>query len=182
MMGTGIIEKLFDKSDLIKEIYRNSQFSEREFRFRPTVESPSIEDVRGYHPNLFEDIFTMSEEIRAICESWEIGNASTGRTDFIYTTFVSINEDVRLYCENHGILEYLYEALNLINKHFESFQALEIFIEQDPETGEEWVNFNVIVAGGMEQILKSYSDYTHDWVAIVQWTGRKMFRLSYDII
>ena len=42
-------------------------------------------------------------------------------------------------------------------------------IEEDPETGEEWLSINVTVAGIIEEVLASYEQYTRQLISRVPW-------------
>lgn len=93
-----------------------------------------------------------------------------------------VSLEVRRFCAKHGIEQYLSSTIELVKSCFEDIRELYLEIEEDPETGEEWLSINVTVAGTIEEVLASYEQYTSRLLSRVPWPQRSKFRLSYNIV
>ena len=93
-----------------------------------------------------------------------------------------ISQDILRFCSREAILQYLSVAVDLIERCFSSVQKLELQQEQDPDTEEEWLVFEVTIRGEVDDVLGDYDKYTDAWVSLVPWPERSKIRLSYHII
>lgn len=93
-----------------------------------------------------------------------------------------VSQDILRFCSQEAILQYLFIAVDLIERCFSSVQKLELQREQDPDTEEEWLVFEVIIQGEVDDVLGDYDKYTDAWVSLVPWPERSKIRLSYHII
>jgi len=81
---------------------------------------------------------------------------------------------------NSGLIEMLPLAIVRANSHMQPLRPLQVEIVRDPESEEEWLTFNVEVAGDDEDVLARYGSYVSDWVRLAQWPEVNKIRLSYD--
>jgi hypothetical protein len=79
-------------------------------------------------------------------------------------------------------LQYLPVAIDLIERHFPSIDKLDLYLEHDPETEEEWLVLDLTLRGEVDEVLDNYDKYTDHWVSSVPWPQRQKIRLSYNII
>ena len=91
-----------------------------------------------------------------------------------------LSADILQFCSQHGILQYVPVAVDLIEEYLSPIQGLHIQLEQDPETGEEWLVIDVTIQGDVKEILDEYDKYTDHWVSSVPWPQSDKFRLSYN--
>jgi len=90
--------------------------------------------------------------------------------------------NVLQFCHREGVFQYLLIAIELAQKHFPSIYGKQIELEQDPDTGEEWIILDVTIDGEVAKLLKNYDRYTDDWISSVPWPERTKVRFSYNII
>ncbi len=93
-----------------------------------------------------------------------------------------VTPEVRRFCAKHKIEQYLSSTIELVKSCFEDVREFHLEMEEDPETGEEWLSINVTVAGTIEEVLASYEQYTSLLISKVPWPQRSLFRLSYNIV
>ncbi len=91
----------------------------------------------------------------------------------------AIGRDVLRFCEQADVLEYLPVALQLVEQCFVSVRSLDVTLENDPDTGEEWASVNAQVAGDSEEILAGYDEYTDRWLSAVPFRDTDKIRLFY---
>lgn len=75
--------------------------------------------------------------------------------------------DVRAFCENRGILEYLNLALRLAAQTFELDGEPRVQIEIDPETDEEAVVIDVSSRMSVDEAVERDLQYTRQWVRAI---------------
>ena len=85
------------------------------------------------------------------------------------------------FCLCEDLTDSLLLAISLAQQYLEPIQPLEVQLEHDPESTEEWLTLRVVVAGDNESILTHYDNYVRDWVAQVLWPEVNRIRLSYDV-
>jgi len=131
----------------------------------------------------------MSPEHRAIYERIRRLRDEIGPIDFdTIGALPDLGEDVWLsaglldFCSRQGILPYLPVAIELIETCFSSIQELQLQLEHDPDTSEEWLVLDITIQGDEEEILDAYGRYVDHWVSAVPWPGRNKIRLSYNIV
>ena len=86
------------------------------------------------------------------------------------------------YCLRHGLRQYLLLAIDLIHQCFSSIEACHLRLEQDLDTGEEWLVLEVTLQEDVEEVLTSCDAYTDRWIAQVPWPERDQIRLVYNVI
>jgi hypothetical protein len=55
-------------------------------------------------------------------------------------------------------------------------------MEQDPETGDEWVVVRIAVPSSEEEVAEARKHYSAEWVATVPWPERHLICLSCQIL
>ena len=90
--------------------------------------------------------------------------------------------DALSYCLQHGLQHYLLLGIDLIHQCFARVDACHLRLEQEPETGEEWLVLDVTLQEGVEEALANCDAYTDRWVSQVPWPERERLRLGYNVI
>ncbi len=93
-----------------------------------------------------------------------------------------ISPEILQFCSQNGILQSLPVAIDLIERHFPSNDKLDLYLEHDPETEEEWLVLDLTLRGEVDEVLDNYDKYTDHWVSSVPWPQRHKIRLVYNII
>ena len=106
--------------------------------------------------------------------------------DFIVSKSLSYNKyissDILKISVDWGIKDYLFIAIDLVKKHFPTFQDISISLEKDQEIDEEWIVLDVTIEGEIEEVLDKYDKYTENFVYEIPWPERERIRFSYNII
>ena len=89
--------------------------------------------------------------------------------------------DVRKFCEDHGILDYLGLALRLATHTFELDGDPRLTLETDPETDEESVAIDISSQIGCDEALELERQFTRQWVQSVPPDAIGMIRLILNI-
>lgn len=100
----------------------------------------------------------------------------------VATSPVILPPDVRAFCGKHGIGDYLEQAVTQAYQLFSGVERLETEMEQDPETGDEWVVLRIAVRASEEEVADARKRYSAEWVASVPWPQRHLICLSCHII
>jgi len=94
-----------------------------------------------------------------------------------------IPSSVLYFCYQQQILRHLPTAVDIIGKSFlTTINKIEMELEIDPETGEEWLEFKIKIKGEVEEDLDRYDKYTERLVSTLPCLARYKMRLSYNII
>lgn len=86
------------------------------------------------------------------------------------------------YCLRHELRQYLLNAIDLMRQGFSKVYACHLRLEQDPETGEEWLVLDVALQEDVDAVLAHYDVYTDRWIAQTPWPERDKIRLVYDVM
>ena len=93
-----------------------------------------------------------------------------------------VTPDALAYCLQHGLQQYLFTAIALIGQWFPSIHACRLRLEQEPETGEEWLVIEVTLQEDVDEVLSSCDAYTDRWVVQVSWPERDKIQLVYNVL
>lgn len=85
------------------------------------------------------------------------------------------------FCCRHDLSATLNQAIRLAGACFPSIQTKQVLVREDPENDEEWLSLTIVVAGSLEEALRSYERYVQKWVETIPWPQRAMVRLSYRV-
>jgi hypothetical protein len=142
-----------------------------------TVAGSPLIDINRVHRNLYFDI-TSSDPVEDYLQ-FESGEEA-GRD--AQASISKMPEEVVLFCEQEGILQYVLDAIRIIKQSFKLVENVELDVEEDPETAEKWILIAITVHGGVEEILEQYDCYTESWVSSAPWPECHKIRLSFDIV
>lgn len=92
-----------------------------------------------------------------------------------------LSEEVLQFCSQHRLLAYLLFVAKLVNKCFPSLIALEVEMECDPESDDEWLHLTARLHESVETVLTWYDTYTRRFINAVPWPQRNKIRFSYDL-
>ena len=93
---------------------------------------------------------------------------------------VLLSDEVLSFCSRWQIFNYFQRALRLAQQSFHDLTNIEVQIEGDPESEDEWLMIVVQVHGELEKVLGMYDAYTKGLVRAVPWPARDKIRLIYD--
>ncbi len=93
-----------------------------------------------------------------------------------------LKPEVRDFCAQQGVLEYVPVAVDLIQKCFTSTQNISLHLEKDPESGEAWVVVCFTTHEEVDKVLEDHRHYTRKWVASAPWPERSKIRLEFNLM
>jgi hypothetical protein len=67
---------------------------------------------------------------------------------------------VQEFVIRRGLSSDLREAVALAGKVFDVSGAITLSVEEDPDTGESWVEMGVAARGSVDTVMKSHENYT----------------------
>ena len=100
--------------------------------------------------------------------------APTPRSDF--------STEVQAFCEKHKIASYLAQAISLARQCFSNVDSLDVEMERDPETGDEWIVLRVAIRMAEVDAASARKRFSVEWVASVPWPQRHLICLSCHIL
>lgn len=95
---------------------------------------------------------------------------------------IVLSQSLYNFCLRYNIQNYLQVAINLAKECFPSLNEVQLYLEQDPDTREQWLVIDATVGGEVDEILSKYDKYTDLWVSSVPWPERSKIVLSYNIL
>jgi len=145
-----------------------------------------VEHDRFYVRASGEAVYGQDRDADAVCELWEdfyrwsssLEQVSMGVPDWDAMDS-AIGDDVLRFCQQEGVRRYLLLALRLVRQCFRSVRSLDVTLENDPDSGEEWASVDAEVGGDIEDILAAYNRYTDRWVSEVPLAAMDKVRLFY---
>jgi hypothetical protein len=81
--------------------------------------------------------------------------------------YLAYPPDVRKFCEDRGMVDYLNLALRLASQTFELVGDPRLTLETDPETDEEAVVIDVSSPMSCEEAVERKLEYTRQWVGSI---------------
>jgi hypothetical protein len=93
-----------------------------------------------------------------------------------------IPSNVLYFCYQERILRHVPVAVEIIEKSFSTVTGLQMDLEEDLETGEEWLELKLSVKGEVNEVLEDYDKYTELLVSSIPSSARYNMRLSYNIV
>jgi hypothetical protein len=90
--------------------------------------------------------------------------------------------DVLEYCEQHGLLPHLHEAISLAESHFSPIKPVRVVLETDPESDEQRVMVESTVNLSPQQTVERYRALIGQWIALVPSDLNYHIGFVYDII
>ena len=95
---------------------------------------------------------------------------------------VLLSDEVLTFCSRGQIFNHFQRALRLAQQSFLDLKNIEVEIENDPESDDEWLVIVVQVHGEIGKVLEMYDTYTKGLVQAVPWPARDKIRLIYDFV
>jgi hypothetical protein len=95
---------------------------------------------------------------------------------------VLLSDEVLLFCSRWQIFHMFQRALRLVQQSFHDLRSIEVQVEGDPESEEEWLVILVKLHCEIEAVLSMYDIYTKGFVRTVPWPVRDKIRLVYDLV
>lgn len=95
---------------------------------------------------------------------------------------VLLSDEVLSYCSRSHIFNHLQQALRIVQQSFVDMTAIDVKVESDPESEDEWLMIVVQIHGEIGKVLQMYDSYTKWLVRAVPWPARDRIRLTYDFI
>jgi hypothetical protein len=93
-----------------------------------------------------------------------------------------LSKELSDFCVRYELSTHLRVAIGLLKTSFPSVERLNLQLERDPETGDEWILINFDVTGEVEDVLSRYDHYTELFVKSVPWPDRDKIRIAYNIM
>ena len=94
---------------------------------------------------------------------------------------VSWPSEVARFCRDYNVQPALRSACRLAKDCFPSATITGIHRQEDPETGQEWVQVRLTTSATIEEAGKAYNRYTSKWVGATDSYARKLIRLSFKL-
>lgn len=95
---------------------------------------------------------------------------------------VLLSDEVLTFCAQRQIIDHFQRALRLAQQSFHDLTNIEVKVENDPESEDEWLVILVQVHGEIEQVLDMYDAYTRKLIRAIPWPSRDRIRLIYDFV
>jgi hypothetical protein len=95
---------------------------------------------------------------------------------------VLLSNEVLSFCSRWQIFNYFQRALRLAQQSFLDLTNIEVQVESDPESDDEWLCIVVQVHSEIGKVLDMYDAYTKGLVREVPWPARDRIRLIYDFV
>lgn len=116
--------------------------------------------------------------------SWtnEPNEASEDISGHAQARSVLLSDEVLSFCSRWQICNHFQRALRLAQHSFLDLKSIEVEIENDPESEDEWIVIVVQVHGEIDKVLDMYDTYTRKFVQMVPWPALDKIRLIYDFV
>lgn len=118
--------------------------------------------------------------VRNVLWSNESSNTSGSVPAHSQAQSVLISDEVLSFCSRWQIFSYFQRALRLAQQSFLDLTKIEVKVESDPESEDEWLVIVVQVHGEIGKVLSMYDGYTRKLIRTVPWPARDRIRLIYD--
>lgn len=93
-----------------------------------------------------------------------------------------LSNEVLSFCSRWQIFNYFQRALRLAQQSFLDLTNIDVKVESDPESEDEWLMIVVQVHGEIGKVLAMYDAYTRGLVRTVPWPARDRTRVIYDFV
>lgn len=108
--------------------------------------------------------------------------AVTERKPMTRVRLEKISRDVHAFCAEHGIEEFLRQAIAVARHSFRPIRKIETRLQADPDADETRVVVDVTVESDIPSALAMKRTYTQQWVKLAPPRVRNLIRLLYNII
>jgi hypothetical protein len=86
--------------------------------------------------------------------------------------------EVERFCAANKLLEHLKSAVALARKHFSSDCQIRLYVDADPEDGDEYVVLEVASARDPAIDSDAHIRYLEEWSSATQWPASRMILLD----
>jgi hypothetical protein len=90
----------------------------------------------------------------------------------------TVPAEVETFCANNGLIEHLKRGIRLARKHFSAECQIRLYVDTDPEDGDEYVVLEVNSSRDPEVDSESHVQYLEEWSASVKWPASRMILLD----
>ena len=94
----------------------------------------------------------------------------------------AVPPDALAYCLRQGLRQELLTAIELMRQCFVKVHGCHLQLEQEPETGEEWLVLDVTLQEEVDAVLTHFDISTDSWIAQTHWPEHDKIRLAYNIM
>ena len=94
---------------------------------------------------------------------------------------IILSDDVLALSETLGCREHLDTAGVLAAASFPGLREAAFATAEDPEVGDRWIAFEVLLRGDTAAVLDQLDAFTDSWIARVPWPQRDAVRLRYQL-
>ena len=91
------------------------------------------------------------------------------------------SQGLRAICATRGLGPFVPRAVSLVHDSFEVVGAVRLTMDENAETGEQWIEIGVTVQGEPAEVLAAYDRYTDRWLESVPAAVRGSFRLAWRL-
>jgi hypothetical protein len=88
---------------------------------------------------------------------------------------------VMSFCNTNGLSDYLTIAADLFRRHFELQSPFEWRLQEDMDSGDQYLELHALVGGGMTQVLEAYDKFTGEWIKQAPASARQRIRFTYSL-
>ena len=92
----------------------------------------------------------------------------------------NLGSDVISFCRRRNLTDSLMLALELVLRHMGPLSPIEVTVERDPESDEDWLTLDVKVEE--RDVLERYMRYGDEWERSVGADQAGSIRLSFEVI
>jgi len=90
--------------------------------------------------------------------------------------------DVSSFCVAHGLGAEVDVAKDLIRAHFDLDSEPSLHVEEDPDSGESYLEISFATRGEADPLIAAYQKFTATWVRTVPAGARAHIRFTFSVI
>lgn len=95
---------------------------------------------------------------------------------------VLLSDEVLSFCSRWQLFHFFQQALRFAQQSFHDLTNIQVQVEGDPESEDEWLIIIVELHCEIGKVLGMYDAYTKGLVRAVPWPARDKIRLVYDFV
>jgi hypothetical protein len=120
--------------------------------------------------------------VRNVLWTNEPSETSENASGYAQARSVLLSDEVLSFCSRWQIFNHFQRALRLAQQSFLDITNIEVQVESDPESEDEWLMIVVQVHSEIGKVLDMYDTYTKGLVRVVPWPARDRIRLICDFV
>ncbi|MBI3442998.1 MAG: hypothetical protein HY007_04475 [Candidatus Sungbacteria bacterium] len=118
-----------------------------------------------------EDLVLSDARVAAEMESYT-EEAPMDFLDHLAVEDVFPDLDAIAFCKKNAIESYVLTLVALAQKHLQPATPMELALEMNPETGEQFIQLHVPVSGTVEEALKGENALIEEEIKLIPWPER----------